>query len=757
MAKKKANSSLPHELNENWGSNYMMDGFWHDMEYQHGLGDNPPSTPIPQPSTYGFAQLPDGVIMATTGPSDSEDKAEEMPVGVDKDPAGLPDLGSLGIVAAAHPDVDRSDVGIVDFGWLAEAYQDPNRLPDKPVDNGLPELQEAWGDRTDGIRSIDLLDRNSIRYEDARQDEEDDDPLNRDKFAHLVQSAMRRSAAGESLSEIRERIVQVVPPKHWPRLAKAMKAIELEHGLTGNVYVRASAYPGLHQGKWAKSLKKASTHARYLIACEGQDCSGCACALGLKVINHPREINWDREFEHYAPRLEVTGRLDRTASLSSNKKEVLRAAFLSHEKAPKTHIESTKVSPVMPVDRVSSEEARRAFAQHQPRREIVKTDEPKIEEAKLAKKLGALAKAQLITMDEYKKLASSKAPSQVRLRMAGLLAARTKQASYSGHPGQDHRVRISQQEFEAATNIQNNVASDVRVASVAEEAERHRLLRSFSNLESEYHLAKQKAVRVARAVKDGVRGSALRNFVSSTLTDREKQLVAKELDPFLIRGGFYDKDTSNTYQGAVIKEASAQKAPSVVSPQEINRLTRWAQQQLTEGFSGLQLDDLLNHRFTAPVVKAASENLVQIRKKHEGLSGFTYVDAEAYASKKGSSGCDKGALKHRTNGLKYVLAMPRCGSCVFKNADGVCQKYNKTLVDEVENSPVWESVRKANLRASNMTDQEATASLFNASNANPVREYQLQNDLLDDIGIDEIKESSEISQLQNIFFGGFEV
>ena len=60
----KNESTLPGELNENYGSNYMLDGFWHDMEYEHGLKENPPANPIPQPATSGMAQLPDGLMVA---------------------------------------------------------------------------------------------------------------------------------------------------------------------------------------------------------------------------------------------------------------------------------------------------------------------------------------------------------------------------------------------------------------------------------------------------------------------------------------------------------------------------------------------------------------------------------------------------------------------------------------------------------------------------------------------------------------------
>jgi hypothetical protein len=349
------------------------------------------------------------------------------------------------------------------------------------------------------------------------------------------------------------------------------------------------------------------------------------------------------------------------------------------------------------------------------------------------------------------------------MRMATLLAARTKQAAYSGAAVQDARVQISAEEFAAATSTQARTAAQVRTAAAAADGERHRLLQKFATIENEYRAAKIKAVKIARAVKDGVKGSKLRKLVASTLSDRERKLVSKDIDPFLVRGGFYEKKQKGPrqYQGAVLKEAAAQRVPDILPPQEVRKAIRWARQQLSEGFSGDQLDTLMQHRFSPPLVKAASEQLVQIRSKHEGLAGYVYVDSQAYASKKGSAGCDKGALKHRANGLKFVLAMDRCGPCVFKNADGVCQKYNKVLVDEIA-GPEMEAIRQANLRSGNMTDQEATASLFGPTNMmsqieDPVSEFQLHNGSMDNVDLDDLKNSAEIAQLQHIFFGGFEV
>lgn len=754
---KKSESKLPAELNENWGSNYMMDGFWHDMEYEHGLRENPGSQPVPQPATSGMAQLPDGMILALE---------EELDVLAQDDEDGL-DLEGLGIVATeVHPmidfDVDRADMGLVDHSWLGGADQDPARLPDKPVDNGIPELQEAWGDRTDGIVRLDLRERDAVRYEDAFQGEEDDDSLHADKLAALVQSAMRRSAAGESMDSIKRRLASQVNVASARKIANAVKAVEAEHGLAGNVYVRASAYPGLERGKWRDELVKAAKGARYLVAACGQDCSGCACSLGLTLVEHPNQIDWNDAYEHYSPKLEATGRLDRTATVM-DKRVALQRAFLAAEVAPTTHVETTKVRHTVEADRVSRHEAVQSILAHRQERERLDLSgkESEAQRRQLAKKLGALTRANLITLEEAKVLMDSDQPMQTRLRMAHLLAARTKTAEYSGGMSGDARVSITAEEFAAAGERGKQAQHNARTASASEEAERHRLLEGFKRLEARYQAAREKFAKVLDAVlRREVDGPGLREMVATLFDDAERKMVAAEMDPVLVKGGYYDDENAGQpreYRGGVQREAEYHRPEQVVSPKEIARTVRWARQQMSEGFASRDLDSLIDHRVEPRVKQAAQQQLVQIRRKHEGLSGHLYVDAAAYATPKTAKGCEEGALRHRSNQLRYVLAMERCDGCVFKNADGVCQKYNKTLIDEVPDGA--EAFRRQALASHDMNDAEETASMFHdndiraAANPNPVDEFGLHNSSLDEVETEDATRST----LDGIFFGGFEL
>lgn len=755
---KKSESKLPSELNENWGVNYFMDGFDFDMEYGKGLKDNPGADPIPQPSTSGMAQLPDGMMLALT---------EELLVD-HQDDEGAMDLEGLGIVAAVEtnldPDVDRTDVGVVDHTWLSSAEQDPVRLPDKPVDNGIPELQEAWGDRTDGIVRIELRERDQVKYEDAFQGPEDDDRLNREKLASVVRSAMRRSAAGQTMQKIKQDVEFLLGDKA-SKVANPMKALEAEHGLVGNVYIRASAYPGLERGKWSKAMVKAAKKARYLIACPGVDCSGCACSLGLKVVDHPDQINWNETYDHYAPGLSATGRLDRTATVA-DKREALRRAFLAAEKAPSLHVETAKVRHTMPVDHVSSEDARRAFDEYTPApREVLTNEnsENRAAEERLHKKLGAFARANLLTEEECETLKAWDASVGARLRMAHVLASRVKTAQYSGGMSGDARVRITAEEFaEAGKNAQRH-EHNARTASASDEAVRQRLLQGFKGVQEQFSNARRKLAKVTdMVVKGKAKGAPLRRWVDKLFTAEERKMVRAALDPVLVNGGYYEDPNAGQpreYQGGILREAAAQRAQTVIPPQEIARTVRWARQQMSEGMAGDKLDQLINHRLEPRVKQASSERLFQIRRKHEGVSGHLYVDAGAYASQSGTKGCDEGALKHRSNGLKYVMAMDRCGGCVFKNADGMCQKYNKKLVASAPVENVDEYQRQM-IASHSMTDAEEAASMFadndvrQVLNPNPVDEFGLHNATLDDV---ETEDGANLGALDGIFFGGFEL
>jgi hypothetical protein len=747
MSSKNSDSSIPGEFNDNWGSNYMMDGFFHDMEYGNGLQEDIGANPVPQPSTSGFSHLPDGVLMG----NDSEPVFHDLPDAVEREDDGV-DLANLEIVASYDP----SSVGVVDHEWLGEAYQDPSRLPQSSVDDGIDELQQAWGDRTDGIRRIDMCDR--IEAQPDLGERRDNSLVTQQTLTAALRSAMRRSAAGAPLTMLREATERALGEVNFSRIAKAFAALEAEHGLVGNVYVRASAYPGLHRGKWSSALRKASVKARYLVAAPGGDCDACAQALGLKLVEHPNAIDWRSAFDRYAPELRASGRLPERVA-SGNEREVLRTAFLRTGASPKMHVETVKPVPTLPIDSVTSAEARRAFdaASPQRREQVSDVGPAKIEQERLTRRLGSMVRARLISKEEADTLCSARGSARSRLKMAELLAAKTAQSNYRGATIKDPRVAISAADFAAApAERQVHLA---RTAAAAEDGERRALLEKFFRLQEVVASAQAKVVALGRSVADGLRGAQLRRRVASMFDSRERQLVARDLDPILVKGGFFDEKRGGTrkFAGPLLREAVSGRHEKQVSPREIQGAVRWALLQMNDGVVGEDLDHLLNLRLSPTLLKAASERISEERARHEALAGHLYVDAASYATAEGTKGCDVGALRHRANGIKHVLAMPRCSNCVFRNANEVCQKYNKQLVGGVE-APVAEDFRRQVFAAHRASDHEATAALFSTPDltealSDPVSEFGLHNSSLDDV-----ESAAPLHEgLDGVFFGGIEL
>jgi len=817
MSRKKAKSSLPQELNENYGSNYMMDGFWHDMDYGGGLRENPTTHTTPQPSSSGMSHLPDGVIVGDF------DNFLEAPESVERETEGAMDLGEIEILAA--------ESGVVDLSWL-DGVQDPDRLP-SGIDTTLQELQESWGNRTDGIHRIDMTDRVETVQQYTQVDA--------DSLLSLVRSAMRRSAAGD--------LSYALQCKSSPKMAAAMAAVEAEHGLVGRVYVRASVFPKLHQGKYSKQFKQAAKSCLYLIGEDNEFNREAARLTQLKLLKSAAAINWQKAYQHYSPGLVATGRLRKASVLSPEKCRIaLQKAFLREGSAPRLDIETTKIRYSMPVDRVSSEQAKKALAEFKPSHQEVLSWVERQKQAALEKvtnKIGAWVQARLLSSDEAKKLLQTKASPEAILRTASAMVTATKQGQYQGE-GKSvflHQLAressVSAQDWERAlqkkaaqelakereklvnyaerlvaakvitqeqanTLLATGVQSRLAMRAVSKLASQATQTSQYSQGSATHHKAapasaeaspdavRKHALQAKRAqeIQDQrfaeVRASAskkqqkterlqlkvakieslvdrevsltkLKAAVRELFTVEEIQQVRAQLDPILVRGGFFEKKTSNQYQGVVMTEAVPTKVASSVSPQEIRKVGRWVRQQMTEGMAGSKLDQLIQLRLTPQIAKAASKRIAKVREAHEGLSGHLYVDSGAYGTKNGTKGCDEGALRHRTNGLKFVLAQKQCSGCVFKNADGICQKYNKSVVDEI--SPATFGDYRTRVMASHEAkeDQE-TADLFNLPSMDnalsPVSEFGLHNATLDDI---ETEDPTSLGQLDGIFFGGFEV
>lgn len=644
---KKANSKTPGAKEQSLGFNYLMDGYDFDMDYGSGVEDPKGKELLPQPPQSGFSKLPGSIIMGNG--EEGEDivsmmSNEDAPLDlgvlhladgeeVDGEGASLEDL-ALRVSEEVGPESPAKLLGpgVVDLSWLSEAVQDPDRLPTE-TDVSVEELQECWGDRTDGIYRIDLRDRQDLMADAFTDRPEDAVALDMQRMAAILRSAMRKSAAGVPLPQILRSLREQVPPSERRTLTAHVNSLIHEHGLHGNVFVRASAYPGLHQGKWAKEFKKAASKAKYIIACPSESCGSCSSAMGLKEIKSTKEIDWSWVYDQYAPGLKAAGRL----KSASSKRESLQKAFLRKEAKPQK--ESNFITHVAPSDTVSTEDAYKALKKAKKQKRAKFTKKSLVDVAKLN------AEKQLRGWNKQGKLSDER--TAFYLRAKGSPAEVLRRAAY-----------------EIAT--------------------------------SETHA---------------------------------QQYVGTE------GLGKYEE----------VSEEHAQEQLRLASEY---RQERWLRKTMSEGFAGRDLDALVSSKFGK---KASSQSLFQIRRKHEGLSGHLYVDAEAYAHS-GLKGCKEGGLKHRGNQIKHVLAFDQCGGCL-EAQKGVCGVYNKKLAKRVpHDNPA--SYQERMIEASNHEDYEAAAALFQGvdilRDLSPSEEFGLHNASLDDIEYDDAPEGP----LDDILFGG---
>jgi len=291
---KSAKSALPSDLlTPTLGSNYGLDGF-EDDSYNEGVEDHRTLSQFEE-----FPAFPTGLTKGAA--------------------AGLMDLSEL----------TREAATLSNLSWLEDAFQDVERLPKNPVARGIPELEEAWGlHRPTNGTLVPALDPKAASVaERAKASKKQQDPR---FLAGLVTAAMRASASGEALDSILSKAYGALG-NDGHLIKSAMDRVKAEHGLVGNVFVRASAYPGYAQGKWSDHIKRTAKNARYLVVEEAALKSaswirdGVCTMTGKKVV---ASVPWKEAYAFYAPRLQISGHKLASASTDSSCREALRTAFL---------------------------------------------------------------------------------------------------------------------------------------------------------------------------------------------------------------------------------------------------------------------------------------------------------------------------------------------------------------------------------------------------------------------------------------------
>lgn len=859
------------------GSNYMLDGFQFDTEYNGGVLEK-----ARLPEAKGLSSLPSGMI-----PNDSP-LFSDIPSHTDED--GGIHLGDF------IKEASDQYVPIVDHSWLAqEAKENLEGVRSKKdiyeemnegfyADSNLKELESAWGTSTTGLELVPNENRKHPKYTNP---ERDIDSLPGDDYRANIEKAMRRSAYGEPIRTIVADLKNEMGRRYNESIGEKIAS---EHGLHGKVYIREEAFPGLFNGRWDKVIKKRCASAMYIIP-NAQDCA-YDYHQNRKVVNN---INWKKAFNTYSPKLKTVG--IRLGS-GDNYKNRLRSAFLSTPPAPvqpqtwfETEEDLTK--------RYTTDQAQELLEEYTPEVDYVDSVNEREERnlyTKFATLLDKFLKLGMISEDQYDDIANTKDITKKSAKLDKYATMPKEASDYMGL-GLDkkgmygkviqeidpHYTTPQQREIQAQENKFNRLASDLlrlglasqkqidKIASMDTDhfnktkeltkiAAKPVLTKTGSYIGSGLNISTMEGKKYANefskidsaeerelAIRNKVAQDKIQKLIKANLITRKQvekiacgcsspeQVVEKSLNSItqdqtdlssrqydqtifeqlnllkearndfeefqsqlmnksereritlqanlenrlnrLIQANVIDKsDVSKVLHGASNTKTKIARIVNYLNQVEkkeysdtqythhieskkatfklasAESVEKWVRQKMAEGNMGKELDVLLQTKFTSEVLNHYGEKIGSLRKAHEGLSGQLYVDAKAYDTPKGVTGCEQGALQHRANTIPAVLEMDKCATCVYKNAEDICQKYNKPIVASVEllgiDNP--RKYQKEAIKLANSSDSEKTASLF--TNNYDEDEFSLTTN--DEVEIDE---EQTPQALADVLFGGFEV
>jgi len=701
------------------GSNGGLDGFYYDLEMNKGVEEA-----ARLPETKGLSGLPDGIVTNTEEPLGlaSLMESDNGPI-LDDILLEAEDGFEVEDIILGGMDEDAKLASLNNLDWLdPDQPQNIDRLPHTP--DIITDLDNQWGSgqATDGMF---LVPNKTESAPNVDSNHGSQLPGNPTAVKAAIMQAARRVHYGHDIREIATDLLKVAG---LDTTKKVVAKLQNDVGLAGKVFIRASAFPGLKNGKWAKELKKIARTAIYVITND----PAVASKTSKTMVN---SVPWDEAYAYYMPRMRAAG----YKIAAGNPKTVIRQAFLNGPVMDQP-VETYKPVHTAPV--ASDAQVKQAMA-NRPEVVIPKTAE---EVAIVAKhkqamvKMAKWVKAEQLSQSDALRIYSSGLSAGGMLRAAAQIITVTKgTAIYDGVGA--HLPKDAQMQRQA----------------VLESLEQRQAALEAGN-------KKKFMVYLAKKVKSGAltKEEVKRIAAMDKSVDELKRITATAIKMASERREVeYEQTETKKYAGAVQKQALHHKttkpldpflakvlkvaAASGIKTGEIQGMLKWAKQQMNDGLAGKMLNDMLAGRFSETILKASSELLKDIRSAHEGLAGFMYVDAEAYASPSGITGCERGALKHRANGLKIVKAMDRCAGCVCSNDDQVCSQYNKRLM-AFEKSDKMIARQKTNIKLANAGDSEKTAALFNAD------EYNLQGQM--HIGLDP---DVTPEQLGKVLFGGMEI
>lgn len=789
MAKKQSSSYMPnggYSLTN--GSNYMLDGFQYDTEYNNGVLEK-----ARLPEAKGLAQLPSGMIPMESNLF-SEIPASENQL----------DLTSF------TKEAGFQSINLVDHSWLAQEskklhdetkmknrdsldeYYDKGKLTDSAID----ELAELWGNSTDGLRLIPNTNRQHPPYEnnwEAPISNYGGDPYkkvqNKAWTQEKIESAMRKSAYGQPIKQVLASLKEELGD-HADAYADAFQRIANEHGLHGKVYIREEAFPGLFNGKWSNHIHKRCASVQYIIP-KSSDCAYDRY-MGCAVVSEAT-LPWKQAYDSYTPKLRTAG--IKVAS-SGSYQERLKKAFLSKAmdlSTPQTWF-------------VTDDQSSRQLKQATAVVDVVPTAQER-EEAKGLSRLSRIAsdvvRGGFLTQPQVDGILSTSGSSQDKIDQLYKLASQPKKvASYAGEGKDVHihtptksvveapkmtrqasqRMKLAQENMKKIDQmVKSGLITIEKVQKIAcgctdtsyqemldkvmEEislAEKHMYEGAIMTQhvmasgdmskpvsEKEMEIREKKACQKVQALVD--KGLISVEKAEAIYNKKAHALPEEKVDAVLRYLAKPKKTASYQGQQYTAHVSTPVQANQTSEDPEWRKMASWIRTQMSEGMMGRGLDTMIETRFSSEMLNKHQARIASLRAQHEGLSGQLYVDGQVYGMKK--EGCDAGANQHRANTIPAVLGFEKCEGCVFKNANSVCQKYNKPVVTKVaelvEDSRQYQ---KESIRLANASDSDRTASLFNNYDEN---EFSLTAD-------DGIIDFSEVetetpSKLASVLFGGYEI
>ena len=706
-------SALPRdEMTFTMGSNFGLDGFQFSESYNEGVEEG-----ARLPEIQGISGLPDGIIQSAEAPLDL------ATLTADEDGPVLSDMLSEEEGALAK------EGNLLDLLWLDPTQeQDPTRLPDNQATlDAVPQLEEAWGaDRqTDGLR-VPAVDREKAAYEAGLEDTPAS-PVTAEEISRSLTSALRRAHFGHPLKKIQADLAIALAGRK-ELYEKAAAKLESEYGLLGNVYVMASVFPGLRNGKYVPELKRAARTARYVVT----DDEAVAVKLSKQMV---AEVPWKQALEVYQPLLEAAGH----KVAGGDPRATLREAF---QAGPRIRPPEPVVKPVVKPVVATEEEAKSALAAPRPEA-VFQTTQQKAAANKRKRALLQIAKwvkAGRLSQGDALRLHDSPAIPEVLLHAASkLMTATGDVANYDGigahlpKGAQEARKQVwaslEEQEAQVEAALQETVKKDLLRAVKSG---------SLTTEEAQRIVAMGKtASETQKVIAAAILAAQSRSTAELEATPAKEYKGAVQKGAQLTAGDQIPQASEETLRIQRVAKESGYKST------EIMKVLRWARQRMTEGDAGDILMQIAGARFTAGLLEATAPLLGELRAAHEGLSGHLYVDAAAYASGTGAKGCKAAASKHRANGIKYVMAMTRCAECVYANADSVCTQFNKKLTSTVPTDDP-KAYQAEMIRLANGSDAVSTAALFDT------KEYDLGNDSLEEIRVEEAP-APEV--LEDVLFG----